>query len=242
MVFGESDVFVSLIWKPLRLSLFSPPIHVRDWYTEIFVHSFRKHYWKYWESTDVYLLRLHIIPYCLPPTKLTFQVVVVQPNIWMLSSIPLIGFLLMFTFLSRTMFIFFLDHGAHNKWFFFKLQYWLWNMYYILQWKKKTQNLSLIRFTCKMVDPSVGPLVNMKKHLIYAKYQCHSNNGKSFRSFVSLDTHTALPVLCRITTQRSSCSHRVCFRRRGLELTNPETFTQETVVFIKCPNLDAVGW
>lgn len=106
--------------------------------------------------------------------------------------------------------------------------------------KKKTRDLSLIRFTCDMVDASVGPLVNMKKHLIYAMYQCHSSNGKSFRSFVSLDTHTALPVLCRITTQRSSCSHRVCFRRRELELTNPETFTQEIMVFIKCPNLDAV--
>lgn len=96
--------------------------------------------------------------------------------------------------------------------------------------KKKTRDLSLIRFTCDMVDASVGPLVNMKKHLIYAMYQCHSSNGKSFRSFVSLDTHTALPVLCRITTQRSS----------ELELTNPETFTQEIMVFIKCPNLDAV--
>lgn len=189
VLFGESDV--SLIWKPLRLSLFSPPTHVRDCCTEIFVHSFRKHYWKYWESIDVYLLRLHIIPYCLPPTKLTFQAVVVQPNIWMLSGIPLIGFLLMSPFLSRTMFVFCLDHGAHNKWFFYC------NTGYeicitVYDEKKKTRDLSLILFTCDIVDPSVGPLVNMKKHLIYAMYQCHSNNGKSFRSFVSLDTHTAV--------------------------------------------------
>lgn len=116
----------------------------------------------------------------------------------MLSGIPVIGFLLMSPFLSRTMFVFCLDHGAHNKLFFncntgYEICITVYNE------KKKTRDLSLIRFTCDVVDPSVGPLVNMKKHLIYAMYQCHSNNGKSFRSFVS-QTHI-LHYLCYVGLQ-----------------------------------------
>lgn len=54
-------------------------------------------------------------------------------------------------------------------------------------------------------------------------------------------THV-FPELCEITAHRSSGSHKVCIRRRVLDVLHHETFIQESVVCVKCPTLDGVDW